>query len=319
MATNKATKTPAERNKMILAIALGAVAIIALAYMLFGGSSSPKRNANANQAGGRTRQSTTAATNTALRSPEDLRQDEVFLTPVDFDGGTPAPVPEAGRNIFAFYVPPPPKPPPTPPAPTPVPTPTPVPPNLILASISPTNVYAHTGDFTLDVTGDKFTPETRIYMAGAELPTRFVSQQQLSTKVPAQLISFEGAREVTVRSRDGSLFSNTTTLNVMPAPVPNYTFIGVAIRKGSNDTAILKAKSGNEIVTVQRGDLVGGRFRVTSISVREVTLTDTSINIKHKLPLTGDRSSTGAPPGVTNQPRYTPPPPPPADDDDNDP
>jgi hypothetical protein len=188
-----------------------------------------------------------------------------------------------------------------------------VPPNLIVASVSPVNVYAHTGDFTLDVTGDKFTPETRIFVGGAELPTRFVSPQQLSTKVSGQLISFEGGREVQVRSRDGQLFSNTATINVMPAPVPNYIYVGILNRQGSNDTAIMKEKNGKELLNIQRGDVLGGRFRVTSISVREVTLTDTSLNIKHKLPLVGESNSSGA----GGQPRYQPPPPPPAPADDD--
>jgi hypothetical protein len=224
-------------------------------------------------------------------------------------------VPEAGRNIFAFYVPPP-KPTPDPNAtPKPVPTPTPVPPNVVLAAISPVNVYAHTGDFTLDVMGDKFTPETRIYVQGAELPTRYVNPQQLSAKVPAQLISFEGAREMQVRSPDGQLFSNTATLSVMPAPVPNYNYVGVLNRVGSNDTAILKEKNGKDLLNVQRGDVLGGRFRVTSISVQEVTLTDTSLNIKHKLALTGNGSTSGA----GGQPRYQPPPPPPAEEEEAEP
>lgn len=312
--TTTVSKTPAERNKMIVAVVLGAIAMISLVYMLFGGSSSPKRTANTNQSGVRT-QTSTSANNPSLVSPEKLRQEEFVPTAVNYSFSQP-PVSEAGRNIFAFYVPPPPPPPPTPtPGPPP---PTPTPPNLILASISPVNVYARTGDFTLDVTGDKFTPETRIFMSGAELQTRFVSPQQLSTKVPAQLISVEGAREISVRSRDGVLFSNSATLNVMPAPVPTVTFVGVAIRKGANNTAMLKERNGKDILTVERGDIVGGRFRVTSISEREVILTDTSLNIKHPLQLVGERPGANVP-GMTGQPRYTPPPPPPADDDDNDP
>jgi hypothetical protein len=292
-------KTPSERKKTIAAIVLGAVALISLAYMFLGSSSSSKP--------------TTAKNTKATPTPQSVREAEGFVPQViNYELPTPS-VPEAGRNIFAFYVPPPPKPTPVP---TPVPTPPPVPPSLILTSISPVNVYAHTGDFTFDVTGDKFTPETRIYIGGAELPTRFVSAQQLSAKVPAQLISYEGGREVMVRSRDGQLFSNTATLNVMPAPVPNYTYVGVLNRTGSNDTAIMKEKNGKELLNVQRGDVLGGRFRVTSISVQEVTLTDTTLNIKHKLALVGNSSGQG----VGGQPRYQPPPqPPPADDEETEP
>jgi hypothetical protein len=299
-------KTPAERNKMIVAVVLGAIALISLAYMFLGSSSKPTTS------GTKPKSSPASASNKPFAlTPEKVRDEGFIPTVLNPDISTPA-VPEAGRNIFAFYVPPP-KPTPNPNAtPIAVQTPTPVPPNLVLSSISPVNVYAHTGDFTLDVTGDKFTPETHILIGGAELPTRFVSPQQLSTKVPAQLISFEGGRDVTVRSRDGQLFSNNATLNVMPAPVPNYTVIGVTLRTGSNDTAILKEKNGKELMNVQRGDLLSGRFRVTSISKSEVTVIDASLKIKHTLPLVGDSSNPG-------QPRYTPPPQPPADDNEPEP
>ncbi|HKQ52959.1 MAG TPA: IPT/TIG domain-containing protein [Pyrinomonadaceae bacterium] len=286
-----------ERNKKIAAIVLGSIALIALVYMFLGPSSSgPKRPTNSNT---RTTASATPASRLNVPSPSDYPDDNALLQPIFLPEGPPV-VPEAGRNIFAFYVPPV-KPTPDPNA-TPVePTPEPAPqPNVILAGISPVNVYAHTGDFTLDVTGDKFTPETRIFIGGAELETRFVSPQQLSTKVPAQLISFEGGREVQVRSTDGQLFSNTATINVMPAPVPNYSFIGVSIKPRGNDVAIVKEKNGRDLLNVQRGDILGGRFRVTGISVKELTLTDTSLNIKHKLPLVGDGSN----PNAGGQARY---------------
>src|SRR5437763_469159 len=92
----------------------------------------------------------------------------------------------------------------------------------------------------------------------------------------------------------------------MPAPVPNYTFIGVINRAGSNDTAILKDKNGGkDLLNVQRGDIVGGRFRVTSISVREVALVDTTLKIKHTLPFVGDNANPSGPRNL---------PPPPSDD-----
>jgi hypothetical protein len=301
-------KTPAERNKMIIAVVLGGIALISLAYMFLGSSSKPSTSAVVKPKSS----PTLVAGKPPVQTPADIRQGEEEFIPTILNPTISIPaVPEAGRNIFAFYVPPKPTPPPVV-APTILPTPTPVPPNLVLASISPVNVYAHTGDFTLDVTGDKFTPDTHIFIGGAEIPTRFVSPQQLSAKVPAQIISFEGGRDVMVRSPDGQLFSTNATLNVMPAPVPNYTLVGVTIRTGSNDTAILKEKNGKELLNVQRGDLLGGRFRVTSISVREVTVIDASLKIKHTLPLVAAGSNPGMP-GQRNQP---PPQPPPDDDPD---
>jgi hypothetical protein len=298
-------KTPAERNKMIIAVVLGGIALISLAYMFLGSSS------KSTTSGTKPKPSpTSVAGKPPVQTPAQIRQEAEGFIPTVLNPTISLPaVPEAERNIFAFYVPPL-RPTPNPNVvATPIPTPTPKPANVILSSISPVNVYAHTGDFTLDVTGDKFTPDTLIFIGGAELPTRFVSPQQLSTKVPAQIISFEGGRDVMVRSRDGQLFSNTATINVMPAPVPNYTMIGVTIRPGSNDTAILKEKNSKDLLNVQRGDLLGGRFRVTSISVREVTVIDATLKIKHTLPLIAAGSNPGIP-GQRNQP-----PPPPTDED----
>jgi hypothetical protein len=188
-------------------------------------------------------------------------------------------VPEAKRNIFAYYEPP--------KAPaqsvTPTPTPTPTPP-VLLAAVSPANVYARTSDFSLEVTGDKFTPEMRVMMDGRELSTRYVGPQQLSASVPAAMITNPGGRQVTLRSSDGKLYSNPAVLTVTPPPTPNYTYVGIIGTSRHLDTAILQDKGSKEIVNVQRGDVLGGRFRVTSISDKELVLVDTNLKIKHTLP-----------------------------------
>lgn len=321
-------KTPAERNKTIAAIALGAIAFISLSYMLFGGSSAPAKKPASNANSSRATASPTprSAPIGGVVGNEGEMPGIEFLRRVDYDN-SPPPVPEAGRNIFAFYEAPPPRDNSNStnaaPAPTQVPTPTPVPPNLLLASVSPINVYARTGDFTLEVTGDKFTPAVHIELNGTQLPTRFINGQQLSTTVPASLISFGGPRTISVRSADGQLFSNTATLNVQDPPAPNYIFVGLLVKRGSNDTALLKDKTSRELLSVQRGDLIGGRFRVASISEREVSLVDANLKIKHSLALTTDAGgSATAPPtaptsGFPNPNRqYTPPP---QGDDDEEP
>jgi hypothetical protein len=304
-------KTPAERNKLIAAMALGAIALISLAYMLFGGSSSKPTVANQNSKRTTANVSPlqTASLNNGPTSAAQMRDDPLTPpTPVPVDWTPPA-VPEAGRNIFAFYIPPVPSPKPSPlPSPSPPPSPTPPPPILVTA-IAPANVYARTGDFTLEVTGDKFTPAARILVNGTELPTRFASPQQISATVLAGMISGEGPRQIMVRTPDGKLFSNVATLNVSTPPAPNYIYVGIIGGQRYNDTAVLKDKNSKELLNVQRGDVVGGRFRVTSISEREVSMVDTGLRVKHTLPFTGD---TGGDAGrMGPQPRYTPPPRPP--------
>ena len=295
---------------MIAAIALGAVALFVVARMFLGSSSRPTQTSGA-------RVVPTPKLSNAPPSPSTPDQsapDEslVLLRPVVWDGRASLDAPSAvGRNIFAYYVPPPPPPKKSPSAlEAPPPTPEPTPP-LSLVSLAPSNVYARTGDFTLNLSGDKFTPETRVFIDGREMPTRFLSPQQLSASVPASLISAPGGRQVLVRTPDGQLYSNPATLNVAQPPAPTYTFVGVLVRPRGNDTAILKDQK-NELVNVQRGDLLGGRFRVTSISARSIEFTDQQLNIKHSLPFTEARPSTGNQPSFSQQPQ----PPAPRTDDE---
>lgn len=295
-------KTPQERKKVIIAAVLGALAIIVLGYAFLGGSSSTvkKPNTPPATASKTTSQSTTTATSRNLPSAQELHEGE--MTPVVYTQNVPADS-EADRNIFSFYVPPPTPPPVVKPTPTPTPTP---PPPIILASIAPANVFARTADFTLQVSGDKFTPDVRIIFGDRELPTKFITPQQLAATVPAALIAFEGPRQIKVQTPDGQLYSNVATLNVSAPPAPNFLFVGIMGKSHYNgDIAMLKDKNSKELLTVQRGDVLSGRFRVTSISEREVWLTDTNLKIKHTLAFTKDAGSGPGDfrPGMQPQPR----------------
>jgi hypothetical protein len=198
---------------------------------------------------------------------------------------------EANRNIFAYYIPPSPTPKPQPIPPTPTPPP---PPPLTARSLSPSNVYARTpGDFSLQVNGDKFTPAVHIFIDGRDLPTRFINAQQLFTTVPANLITNPGVRQVEVRTADRTLYSNILSLNVTPAPVPNFSYVGLIAKPRYNDTAVLQDKSSKDFINVQRGDAVGTRFKVVSISEREIKLIDTTLKITTTIPFSTDQSSGG--------------------------
>lgn len=290
-------KTPAERNKLIAAIALGAIALISLSYMLFGSSSSPApkkttTTTTSTNSNNRTATQLTPPTTTVapIQSPKEVRSESEtveLMQPVEIKWSIPA-VPEPDRNIFAFYVPPP-KPSPTP-TPEPVPSPTPPPP-ITLASVSPSTVFARTGEFKLEASGDKFTLASHIFIDDVEIPTHYTSPQQLSANVPAQLIGNPGQRQIVVRTPDGTLYSNPVQLIVSAPPTPNFTYVGIIGSKRYNDTAVLKDNSTKQLLNVQRGDVIGSRFRVTSISEREVALVDTNLRIKHTLPFTSDKSA----------------------------
>jgi len=273
---------PNEKKKMIAAGGLGVVAIIVLGYVFLSGSSSkPQPNRNRGVA----QPQLTAVNNSNKLPPADATPDEsTNLQPIVDSWSVPA-VPEANRNIFAYYEPPllPVKVPPTP-------TPTPVPP-LTVNSLAPSNVYARTADFSLQVMGDKFTPAVHVTIDGRDLPTRFISAQQVAATVPSALITNPGMRQVMVRNNDGKLYSNTITLNVTPPPLPNYNYIGIIGKPRFNDTAVLQDKSSKELLNAQRGDVLGGRFRVNSISEREVVLVDTTLKIRHTIPFSVDSST----------------------------
>jgi hypothetical protein len=273
---------PGEKKKLIWAGLLGLVALVFLwwAFIGFGSSSKPTPKPPA---------VTTAKPNQTARPPGgETTEDLSAIRPINFQH-TPSNVPEAKRNIFAYYEPPPPK-EKTIDAPTPTPTPTPP---VLLASISPSNVYARTGDFTLEVSGDKFSPELRIYVDGRELGTKYRGPQQLSATMPAAMISSPGARQVMVRSPDNRIYSNSVSLNVAPPPIPNYSYVGIIGTRQHVDTAILQDKGSKEVLNVQRGDVLGGRFRVTSISEKELVLVDTNLKIRHNLAMSeGERGTT---------------------------
>ena len=109
-----------------------------------------------------------------------------------------------------------------------IPTPTPPPPPpIVLSGVAPGSVFAQTDAFTLTIAGDKFTPQTRVYVDNQEVPTTFTSAQQLAAQIPAPLISAPGTRQVLVRTPDGQLYSNPLSFNVAEPPKPQFTYVGL--------------------------------------------------------------------------------------------
>ena len=276
-------KNPNEKKKMIAAAALGLIAIMVLGYVFFGGSS-PKSSSNSTAG---VRPSPTPAKVVSTTQIGDAPPDDPSLyREIVYTGTVPA-VSEGNRNIFAYY-----EPTPLPPKPVYVPTPSPTPtPPMTAYSVNPSSVYARTpSDFSLQLTGDKFTPVVRIVIDGRDMPTRFINTQQLFTTVPAAMISNPGPRQIMARSPDGQLYSNTVSFNVTPPPMPNYSYVGIIGKPRFNDVAVLQDKSTKDLVNVQRGEPVGGRFKVVSISEKEVVLIDTTLKIRHTLTFSSDTS-----------------------------
>src|SRR5258705_1671136 len=279
---------PGDRKKLIWAALLGLVAILVL-WWTFIGFGSAKPVAQKTAVSPTTPGARSTARNATTQTPSDLNDLAESLKPVSLPQSNPG-GPEAKRNIFAYYEAPPTNVQAQKPTPTPMPTPTPP---VLLAAISPQNVYARMAEFTLEVSGDKFSPELRIYVDGRDLGTKYRSPQQLSSTVPAAMIATPGARQIVVRSADGRLYSNPLSLSVAPPPVPNYSYVGIIGFRSHVDTAILQDKSNKEVLNVQRGDVLGGRFRVTSISDKELVLVDTNLKIRHNLAMIEGEKGSG--------------------------
>ncbi len=300
-------KTTTERNKIIAAGVLGVVALIAL-YLAFGSSffgSKPSTTTTKSSPTPRPNVATSTTGNRALPTADDQRF-QYETTQVDYRSGS-VPAPDPGRNIFAFYEPPPPcnpnkpgdcpTPPPTP-FKTPIPaTPAPTPPIQLRAAI-PQYVYAGSPGFKLQLDGVPFPPNSRIYFNQTELPTTFLNDQRISADIPANLIAQAGLRQITVRTPDGTLYSNSVSLMVNPPPQPTVTYIGMIGRtRYNNDTAYLMASGQTTPFGVRLNDVVGGQFRVIDISRNEVIFEDVNLGFKHRVAITAAPTGTTGPGG----------------------
>ncbi|HVF46831.1 MAG TPA: IPT/TIG domain-containing protein [Pyrinomonadaceae bacterium] len=296
-------KTSTERNKIIAAGVLGVVALVAL-FMAFGpslGSSSSATSVKVTTATPKP-----APPVTAVKPDQVLptAADQAFVyetTPVVYIPGRSY-APDPGRNIFAFYEPPPPcldcptpTPKPTPPPPPPTPAPTPP---MMVTYLNPPNLFAGIAGFKLQVGGNNFTPDSRIYFNQNELPTVFVNPQTLSANIPANFVTQEGPRQIIVQTPDGKLYSNQMMLTVLPQPKPTVEYIGMIGRKlYHNDTAYFREKGTPTEYRARLNDVVNGRFRLVDISAAEVIFEDTQLGFRHRVPIAKASPSTGSPQG----------------------
>jgi hypothetical protein len=206
--------------------------------------------------------------------------------------------PDAGRNIFAFYEPPPPTPyqplPSTPP-PTPVvPPPTPAPTPVFLA-----NSVGTKGAFKLEVSGDRFTPDARIYFNQSELPTNYVSSQQLTAMITENMVAQEGQRQIIVQTPNGMAYSGPLSMTVMAPPKPsNLQYIGMIGRKRYNNDTAYFLETGKAVPFGARlNDVVGARFRLIDISSAAVVLEDVNLGFKHRITITPASGPGNSQPG----------------------
>jgi hypothetical protein len=140
----------------------------------------------------------------------------------------------------------------------------------------------------LEVSGDKFTPATQIYFNAVPLATTFVSSQKVYAQVPASYIANASQARIYTATPDGKLYSREGTFVIQERPKPTFKYIGlIAHRHNNNDTAFFEEENqrSGDPIEARLNDVVGGRFRVTSISVEEVKLEDTRLGFQHTLKL----------------------------------
>ncbi len=297
-------KSSAEKKKIIAAAVLGVVSLFAL-YMAFGRSFLGGSTTTATTKGSPTPTPRTQTTSTGnqLRVPADEDNVGNLIVPVVYNPGNAYGAPDAGRNIFAFYEPPPPtpwvQPTPTHSPPPVIPTPTPVPtPPFQIASVRPASIYAGTkGGFKLEVSGEGFTPDARIYFNQSEMPTTFVNPQTMSTTIPERMVATEGPKQVIIQTPDGRLYSGSFNLNVMAPPRPgSLQYIGMIARvRGNNDTAYFTETGKQTPFGARLNDVVAGRFRIVDISASEVVVEDVNLGFRHRIAMT---TTPGGPGGT---------------------
>ena len=286
-----AGKSPNERNKIIAAMVLGALALGSL-FFAFGGSNIFSKSPTVTVSISPTpKPSATVPIDPVDKViPSQSEQNSVYAsTVVAYSGVVSAPDP--GRNIFAFYEPPPPcgpasNPCPPPPIKTPAP-PTPSPtPAIYITAVNPGSVYAGSRGFRIEISGERMVPDAKIYFSQSELPTSFVNEQKMVADVPASAIAGEGGRQIMIQTPDGKKYSNQMVLNVQAPPKPGFQYIGMIARKRSNnDTAYFMDQGRSTPVSARLNDVVGGRFRLVSISAEETVFEDVSLGFKHKVTL----------------------------------
>jgi hypothetical protein len=283
-----AGKSSTERNKMIAAIVLGVLALAAL-FVAFGGTSMFSSGAKITVTASPTpKPAASVPTNpNDFTIPTQAEQNLNYMVPVVYSGAYSGPDP--GRNIFAFYEPPPPCRGADCPTPTPKPvTPAPPPPtpDIYIVNVNPQSVYAGSRGFRLEISGERMLPDAKIYLSQTELPTTFVNDQRMVADVPADFITSEGPRQIIIQTPDGKKYSQSATLNVQAPPKPAFQYIGMIARKRSNnDTAYFMEQGRQTPISARLTDVVGGRFRLISISAEETVFEDVNLGFKHRLDL----------------------------------
>ena len=172
---------------------------------------------------------------------------------------------------------------------------------------APQSVYAGQKAFRLEVSGNEFPANARIYFNQNEMKTTFVNPQRIYTEVPANYITQEGPRQIIVQTPDGKLYSNQILLRVQAPPKPTVQYIGMIGRKRyNNDTAYFMEQGNSTPIGRRLNDVVAGRFRLVDISPSEVVFEDVNLGFRHPVALSKTPTTSGPGGAFQNQSGFGP-------------
>lgn len=199
------------------------------------------------------------------------------------------------RNLF-IYTPP----------PIPKPTPAPPPPPITINSVNPNSVYARTQAFDIVVKGNKFTPETKIYLNNTPTfgQTTFVSETELRANIQPQYFSTPGQLRVEVKkpSEETKLYSTVASLNVQAPPEPQFKLVGQMVEnKGKQGKAILVVLMESDTSTkppviAQKNEQVFSSWKIVNIGPGFIEVEDMTAakGVKHYVKMKGADETANA-------------------------
>lgn len=169
-----------------------------------------------------------------------------------------------------------------------------------LTALSPTSAIAGGPAFTLTVTGSGYAAGFVVQWNGAERPTTFISDTQLSASIAAEDIASAGTAQVTVRNPALGGGTSSALTFAVNQPMPTLTELSPdAIAAGSPDLALIVSGSGFIAASVVRlnGQPLTTTFstatelRATVPASRLLTLGDVPVSVFNPPPGGGESVS----------------------------
>jgi hypothetical protein len=148
----------------------------------------------------------------------------------------------------------------------------------VISSISPANISAGNGSFSLTVNGSNFNSGSTVRWSGSSRTTQYVSRTQLTAVITASDVSEGGIWTITVRNTSPSIATSNGINFSVNNPVPSITSINPSSVKAGSASITLIIYGRNFIPgsSVQWGDTVKTADYINSTRIA-VSLTPGSV------------------------------------------